>query len=351
MSDPILIYGATGYTGRLLTKQALASSLRPILAGRSEPKLAAFAASLGLEHRVVRLSEPELLAAGLRGVAVVLHAAGPFSLTSGPMVEACLRTGTHYLDISGEITVFEALVRRHNEARRRGIMVMPGVGFDVVASDCLAAHVARRLPGACRLAVGLRGLRFASRGSAKTLVEYAGRDIQVRRNGVLTSLPPGTLERAFDYGDGPRLSLGISWGDVASAYYTTGIPNIETYFEVNPTLRGMLAASRYLGWALQSAPWQGMLKACADMLAEGPTDEQRAASSMVVVAEVEDGRGRRARSRLHTPEAYTFTAAAGAAISRRVLDGDLDVGFQTPARLYGEGLVLGFAGVSREDLT
>src|SRR5215470_2249671 len=162
MSDPILIYGATGYTGRLLTEQARASSLRPILGGRSAAKLAALAASLGLEHRVVRLTEPELLAAGLRGVAVVLNAAGPFSQTSGPMLEACLRTGTHYLDVSGEITVFEALVRRHAEARRRGVMVMPGAGFDVVASDCLAAHVARRLPGARRLAVGLRGLRFAS---------------------------------------------------------------------------------------------------------------------------------------------------------------------------------------------
>ena len=100
MSDPILIYGATGYTGRLLTEQVRASSLRPILGGRSEPKLAALAASLDLEYRVVRLTEPELLAAGLRGIDVVLLAAGPFSLTSGPMLEACLRTGTHYLQLT-----------------------------------------------------------------------------------------------------------------------------------------------------------------------------------------------------------------------------------------------------------
>jgi short subunit dehydrogenase-like uncharacterized protein len=350
MCDPVLIYGATGYTGRLLAQRAAGASLRPILGGRNEEKVAALAASLGLEHRTVRLSEPELLAAALRDVRVVLHAAGPFSDTAMPMLDACLRTGTHYLDLNGDVSVFEALARRHAEARGRGIMVMPGVGFDVVASDCLAAHVARRLPGARRLAVGLAGLRFASRGSAKTLLEHAGRGIQVRRDGLLTTLPPGTLQRSFDYGDGQRPSFAVSWGDVASAYYTTAIPNIETYFDANPALSGMLAASRYLGWALGTAPGQALLHASAELLPEGPSSAEREASGMVVVAEVEDGGGRSARARLRTTEAYTFTAAAAVTIASRVLAGDLEVGFQTPGRVYGPDFVLGFDGVSREDV-
>jgi short subunit dehydrogenase-like uncharacterized protein len=350
MAEGMLIYGATGYTGRLLAARAVAASLRPILAGRNGDKVAALAAETGLPHRTVRLSEPELLAAALRDVGVVIHAAGPFSHTAGPMLEACLRTGTHYLDLNGEVAVFETLAKRHAEARRRGIMVMSGVGFDVVASDCLAAHVARRLPGARRLAVGLAGLRFASRGSAKTLIEQAGRGIQVRQNGVLVRVPPGSMRRAFDFGDGPRSAFAISWGDVASAWYTTGIPDIATYYDANPTLDAMLAAGRYLGVALDTAPAQAVLQACAEVLPEGPTEEQRVKSGMLVVVEADDDAGRRVRARLRSPEAYTFTATSAVAIARRVLAGDLEAGFQTPGRVYGPDFVLGLDGVLREDL-
>jgi len=266
------------------------------------------------------------------------------------MVDACLRTGTHYLDVTGEIPVIEALAGRNAEARERRTMIMPGVGFDVVPSDCLAAHVAARLPAAQRLVLGLKGLRFATRGSAKTLAEHASYGVKVRRNGVITPVPAGSLQRAFDYGDGLRPSINVSWGDVASAYYTTGIRNIEVYFETTPMLRGMLMASRYFGWILGTAPWQAWLKAQADLLPEGPTEEQRAAAEMVLVAEAEDDAGRRVASRLRTPEAYTFTGMTGPAVAQRVLKGDFEVGFQTPARVYGGDLVLSFPDVWREDL-
>jgi short subunit dehydrogenase-like uncharacterized protein len=350
MSDPLLIYGATGFTGRLLTEGALAAGFRPILGGRDAARLAALAGEFGLEYRVARLGDEAALDAALRDVGVVLHAAGPFSSTSRPMVDACLRTGAHYLDIAGEIPVIEALAARHAEARRRGIMVMPAVGFDVVPSDCLAAHVAARLPGARRLALGITGLRFATRGSAKTLAEHASFGVHVRRAGALVSVPPGTLTRRFDYGTGPAPSLNVSWGDVATAWYTTGIPDIEVYFDATVALRGMLFASRYFGWLLGMAPWQAWLKAQADLLPEGPTDSERAAADMVIVAEAEDTRGQRASGRLHTPEAYTFTGATGPEVARRVLAGDLETGFQTPGRVYGPSFVLSFPGVSREDL-
>src|SRR2546427_1981983 len=174
MSAPLLIYGATGYSGRLITRVMTALGIRPILAGRDGARLARFAQTLGLEHRVASLAEPDRLDAALRDVAVVLHAAGPFSATSRPVVEACLRAGAHYVDITGEVEVIEALARRDAEARRRRIMVMPGIGFDVVAGDCLAAHVARRLPEAERLALAVSGLRYMTRGTAKSVVEAAG---------------------------------------------------------------------------------------------------------------------------------------------------------------------------------
>ena len=350
MSDPLLIYGPTGYTGRLLASAAMARGLRPVLCGRNESKLAAMAGPLGLEYRVAHVTDSDRLDTVLRDIHVVLHAAGPFSQTSRPMVDACLRTRTHYLDISGELPVIQALARRDSEARERNVMLMPAVGFEVVPSDCLAAHVAKRLPGARRLVLGLAGFRFATRGSAKSFLEQAGHGILVRRNGMITSVAPGSLQRDFDYGDGPRASFNFTWGDVVCAYYSTGIPNIEVYFEATPVFRNALVANRHLGWLLSTAPWQAWAKLYADLLPEGPSEEQRAAVEMIIVADAEDGRGRHVRTRLRTPQAYTFTGVTGPAIAHRVLQDDIEIGFQTPGRVYGADFVLSFAGVYREDL-
>lgn len=348
MSDPLLLYGATGYTGKIITSRLVELGLRPVLAGRDAAKLAALAEPLGLPHRIARLDHATALDRALRGVGVVLHAAGPFSQTAQPMLAACLRAGAHYLDISGEVYVIEALAQRHAEARAARIMVMPAVGFDVVPSDCLAAHVARRLPGADRLTIALTGLGLMTRASLKTLIEAWGGGT-VRRDGVLTAIPLGSLERSFDYGAGPRPSLSVSWGDLATAYYTTGIPNIETYSTANPLLQPAVAASRYFGWALKLSPWQLWWKAAADLIPEGPTDEERAAVTMAIVAEAVRG-SQRVVARMRTPEAYTFTGVTAAAIAARALSGDIEIGFQTPARVYGPDFVLAFPGVSREDL-
>ena len=349
MSDPLLVYGATGYSGRLITGAAAELGLRPVLGGRDGARLASLAAGFDLDYRVAPLSDPDRLDALLRDVRVVLHAAGPFSATSRPVLDACMRTGTHYLDITGEVPVIEALAGRDAEARKRGIMIMPGVGFDVVAGDCLAAHVARRLPGAEHLALGVSGLPFMSRGTARTLVEMVDHGF-VRRGGTLTPVVLGSLQHRFDFGAGARPCLNVSWGDVASAYYTTGIPNIEVYHESSPTLQGVVASSRYFGWLLRTGPWQALLGAHVDLLPEGPTREERVRARSVVVAEARDRRGRRAISRLRTPEVYTFTGMTAPAIARRVLEGDVEVGFQTPGRVYGSDFVVSFAGVTREDL-
>lgn len=350
MFDPLLIYGATGYTGRLIVDEAKARGLRPVLGGRNESKLAELAERTGWDYRVVQLADAPALDKVLGDIKVVLHAAGPFSETSRAMVDACLRTGVHYLDIAGEIEVIEGLAQRHSEARRRRIMVMPGVGFDVVPSDCLAAHVAGRLPSARRLSLALDALPFLTRASAKTLIGRAITGLLVRRDGVLTPVAPGELQRTVDYGTGARPSLAVSWGDIASAYYTTGIPNIEVYSSSLPSIQGILLAARYFGRVLASAPWQAWLRAHADLLPEGPSAEERASTQVVIVAEAEDGQGRRVCAWMVTPEAYTCTGMVAPAIAQRVLEDDLEIGFQTPGRVYGADYMLSFPGVSRHDV-
>lgn len=348
MSDPLLLYGATGYTGRIIAARLLERGLRPVLAGRNRGKLEALGRSLSLSHRVAALDDRAQLDRALHDIQVVLHAAGPFSRTAEPMFAACLRAHAHYLDVSAEVHVIEALAQRHADARAARIMAMPAVGFDVVPSDCLAAHVARRLPNADRLVIALTGLGLMTRASLNTLIEAWGGGV-VRRGGVLTSIPLGSLTRSFDYGRGHQASLSVNWGDLATAFYTTGIPNIETYCSANPMLQSVVTASRYFGWAIGLSPWQRWLKMVADMIPEGPTEEQRAAIEMHIVAEAVRG-SRRVSARLHTPEAYTFTGVTAAAIAQRALRGDLEPGFQTPARIYGPDFVLSFDGVRREDV-
>ena len=348
-----MVYGATGYTGRLIAAEAVRRGLAPVLAGRDAARLARLARPLNLESRAVGLDDRQALVRALDGIGVVLNAAGPFAGTSGALADACLAAGVHYLDVTGEIPVFAALHARDAEARARGVLLMPGVGFIVAPSDCLAAHVAGRLPSARRLRLGISGSRLVSRGSARTLASLVSEGVQVRRDGRLALLPGGGLERAFDFGRGPRPCLAVSWADVYTAALTTGIPDVEVYLEVEAWERAAFLGSRMF------APWyraplgRALLEAQVRLLPEGPTAAERARSRRVLVAEAEDGRGRRVRSRLHTPEAYTFTATTAVEAAVRALRGEARAaaGFQTPAQAYGADFVLGFPGVVREDDT
>jgi short subunit dehydrogenase-like uncharacterized protein len=344
-----LIYGATGYTGKLTARTAKAKGLKPILAGRNGEKVKALADELGFESRAFDLADTAKLDAALKEVEVVLHIAGPFSATSKPMADACLRARTHYLDITGEIAVFEALAARDAEAKQRGIMFLPGVGFDVVPSDCLAAHVKRRLPDAEDLKLYIGGLANASRGTAKTGVESIAKGTLVRRNGEIEPLE-GLNEDLVDFGEGPKPTLAISWGDVSTAYHSTKIPNIEVHFEAVPEIARLMKMPAFLKAFLGLPFMQSFLKAQIDKRPEGPTDDERKRGHAVLIAQARNAKGQTVRSRLKTPEGYTLTAATGLDIARRVMAGEIKAGFQTPSLAFGADYVLGFEGVTRDDL-
>lgn len=348
--DQLLIYGANGYTGELVARRALACGLRPTLAGRSAEGVTAVARRLGLPSLAVSLDDGPGLDFALRGRAVVIHCAGPFSRTSRPMVEACLRVGVHYLDITGEIAVFEALARRDAEARDAGVMLLPGVGFDVVPSDCLAAHLKRRLPTATRLELAFRAIGRASRGTATTAVEGMGKGGAVRRDGKIVPMPIGALTRRVDFGRGPVEVLAIPWGDVSTAYHSTGIPNITVYTAMPPALIAALRLSGPLGPLLGARPVQDLLRGLVRRQPPGPTDEQRARSLSLLWGEAADAEGHQVAARLRVPEGYTLTAITAVLIAEKVLAGQWLAGFQTPARAYGPDLILQVEGAERVDL-
>ncbi len=345
-----MIYGATGYTGKLLARAAAAHDLEPILAGRDAGKLQAVAAPLGLRHRVVPADDVRRQAEALRDVHVLLNAAGPFASAAWSWVEACLQTGTHYLDVAGELALFIELEGLHEQARSRDVMLMPGVGFLVVASDCLAAHVAARLPDAQRLRIGTSRSLFLSRGSIKTMLELVAGAVRIRRAGVLTRVEVGACEHHFDYGHGPRRSTAMSMPELVTAYRTTGIANIEAYVEANAVERAGLRLAARMARLMRNPLVQTVLQTQAELLPDGPSPQERAHGTRAVVVEAEDPTGRTLCARLRTPEAYRFTAAAALAIATRVARNELEPGFQTPANVYGADFVLGLEGVRREDV-
>jgi short subunit dehydrogenase-like uncharacterized protein len=309
------------------------------------------AAPLGLETRVVGLSDPIQLRNALDDVACVLHIAGPFSRTARPMLEACLQSRTHYLDVTGEIDVFEAIARRDAEACAAGVLLLPGVGFDVVPSDCLAAHVASKIEEPTTLRIAIAGLGGGlSRGSAKTAVESFGDGLRIRRDGILRQQPAGSLEARFDFGAGPVRGVAMPWGDIETAFHSTGIPNIEVYFILSGVISRLLKASRFVSPLLRMPRVQEFLEARIDAMPEGPDAELREASRAVLIAEVEGPGGQIARARLETPSGYTLTYQAAVEIALRVARGEAATGYHTPATAFGADFVLELPDCQRTDL-
>ncbi len=346
MTDTFLLYGATGYTGSLTARTAVERGLRPILAGRNPDKVKALAEALGLAWRAFALDDTPALERALREVPAVLHCAGPYSQTYKPMVEACLRTGTHYLDITGEMLEHLALAERDGEARAAGVMLLPSVGFDVVPSDCLAAHLQRRLPTATHLVLAFQAVGGWSRGTLISAIDTIDRPGMIRKDGKLVRVPAAYKTCAVDFGAGPVPCVTIPWGDLATAYRSTGIPNIETYMALPGPGRLALKAAGLLGNPLGKR----LLLKLAPLFPAGPGEAQRAAGFSLLWGEVTDGAGGHAAARMRTPHAYTLTALAALAAVARVLAGDVHPGYQTPARAYGPDFALTIPGVSRVDI-
>lgn len=314
--------------------------------------MAALSEQLNLEHRAFRLDQTESLERSLADVEVVLHCAGPFRTTYRPMAEACLRTRTHYLDITGEVGVYSGLRTMDAAAKERQAMLLPGIGFDVAPTDCLAAHLARRLPSATHLALAFRSFGPAglSRGTARTTVEAAGGPSWVRRAGRLAPVPHLSKRRTVDFGRGPVEVGRMVWGDIYTAYHSTGIPNIENYYRLPRIAYALAPLARLAAPLLRWRPVRALLGSLVGLLPPGPTDEQRRQSGTAVWGEVVDEQGHSARARLHGPESYTFTALTSLLAIQRVLGGVAPAGYHTPATAYGADFVLEIEGVEREEL-
>jgi short subunit dehydrogenase-like uncharacterized protein len=329
----LLLYGVNGYTGKLILEVALREGLRPVLAGRRAEAVEPIAKAHGLQSLCFGLEDPGTVARLLEPFSALLLAAGPFSKTSGPTLDACLRSKTAYLDITGEVDVFEAAFARDADAKKSGIPVLPGTGFDVVPSDCLAKTLSEALPGATSLTLAFRGFK-TSAGTMKTMVQSLPKGGLARAGGKLVSVPAAWKTMEVPFPDKPRLAMTIPWGDLSTAFRSTGIPDIEVYMAVSPSAVANARRLRRFAPVLGLGFVQSFLMKRIEKRVKGPTEEERKRERSSLWGRVTDGE-RFVTGTLETLEGYALTAETAVAIAMRVLAGDVAPGVHTPSQAFG----------------
>jgi len=339
-----IIYGANGYTGELIAREAIRQGLKPTLAGRNKAKVEALAQELGLTYQAFGLDNVEAVSEHLKGFKLVMHCAGPFSATSKPMMEACIKAGAHYLDITGEISVFELAQSLNNQAEKADIVLCPGVGFDVIPTDCVAAALKEALPDATHLALGFDSRTGFSPGTAKTSIEGMGEGGKIRKNGKITTVPLAHYVRTIDFGDGKKSAMSVPWGDVSTAFYTTGIPNIEVFVPAFPKMIMGAKMMNYLRPVLKLKAVQKLIKSRIEKTVVGPNEELRAKVPTYVWGEARNARGEIKTARIQTENAYSLTVNGSLAVVSYLLKNTVKGGTYTPAKLMGYKLVTELPG-------
>ena len=350
MKTGCLIYGANGYTGRLIAQRAVDCRLSPILAGRDAHGVRRMAGSLKCAARVFSLSDHATIVRNVRDVRAVLNCAGPFAATAEPMMEACLETGTHYLDITGEIDVIEAAASRGPRADNAGVVLLPAVGFDVVPGDCLAGLLSRKRPAArlLELAIDVRG--GVSPGTAATVWTQARHGGRIRRGGRVERVPHAWRMIDVPFPHRRSVALSVPWGDVAAAFHSTGIPNIVVYAAVSPSVSRLIPLGRGLAHLTRvptiSHLGQWFLQRCIN----GPDEHRLLESHSYIWGRVTDQAGASAAATLTLPNAYALTSLTAVDSLAHVLRADGVSGFLTPAMLLQPEFILSYDDVRCEHL-
>jgi len=348
-SNSFLLYGANGYTGELIARYSHQYNLQPILAGRRKEVIEPLANKLNFPYRIFDLNDTAVLNTVLKEVKAVIHAAGPFQFTAMKIIEACLQTGVHYIDINGDIAVFEMIKRYDAAAKKAGIMLLPGAGFDVVPTDCVALQLKKRLPDAVALKLAFATINGGlSHGTASTMITRLGEKGAVRKDGKIIRRPLGENGMWVDFGVKKLFVMSIPWGDISTAYSTTGIPDIETYTGISKNVYNILKLQPLFNWMLRTKFIRKFIQNKINLRPAGPNDEQRSKATSLVWGQARNAKGETATVRLSGPEGYTLTTHATLIIVQKVLNGNFSPGYQTPANAYGENLVMEIPGMQKE---
>lgn len=337
--DEVLIYGANGYSAQLIVEELLDKQIKPVLAGRNSDKLKNLAQKFDCNFKVFDLKNIDSIRSEIRGFKIVLNCAGPFSYTAEKIIKACISEKVHYLDITGEIPVIEFAWTQTNAAQKAGICVIPSVGFDVIPTDCLSVISAKKIkePDSLEILLHNENVKI-SRGTLITTIEMMTKSGKIRREGKVIDSPIG--EKVFEKSIGGKNYYGISipWGDVVSAYYSTGIENITVYLGVNRfifhTRKFLLPLIKILRFKFVKKTVIQLIK----MFVIGPNEEKRSkVKSYILTTASNESESKTDISRVM--EGYNLTKIGAAAAVEKVLAGIDKKGTLTPAMAFGEDFV------------
>ncbi len=345
-----LLYGAYGYTGALIAEEAVNRGHRPVLAGRSEKKLIPLAKRLGLDYVTLDLQDSAGLTRTVSDFELVFHAAGPFVHTHRPMVQACLMAKAHYLDITGEVTVFEENLSYDSLAKKQGVAVISGAGFDVVPTNCLATYVARQISDPLELKIGVAGLSGVSAGTTKSMLEHISGGIVMRKHGKLVSYAVGQLPGIrIRFTDTGRRVYPITWGDVTTAYQSTGVPNITVYVAYPRVMAWLMRWGGPLSMGLFVSPTlRRIAQKVVEKIIKGPDEQTRHTARAQIWAWAGNDAGQEFEAWLETPEPYHYTALAGVRCVEKTLELE-PKGVLAPAQAFGTEFLLDIPGTRRTD--
>lgn len=317
----LMIYGASGYTGRMATEHAKATGLNIIVAGRDETKIKTLATELGVSSKVFSLDNAASVDKALVGVTAVLNCAGPYYRTAKVLMQAAINTGCHYLDIAAELDSYQLAEQFDSEAKVAGVMLLPGSGGSVAMLGCLAGYAAEQVAQPSKVSIALHVSGSMSRGSAISASENLTPITLCRHNGKLEAQNAENIQQ-FDFGAGSVPCFPVTLPDLLTIWHATQIPNIETFVHVS-------------GNAFPDGD--------LTILPDGPSTQEREANRYQAAVYITDQHGSVSRAVLDTVNGYTFTPLAAVEAARRVLNGEFHYGYRTPAGLFGNQFVIAIA--------
>ncbi len=331
MKNKLLIYGATGYTAKVFARELVKNNIEPVLAARSESVIHV-AEKFNCENRIFPLDESSTIDKQLRDIHLVANLAGPFHVTQNPLIQSCLNTGTHYIDIAGEVPAMESAFMYDQQANNAGIMIMPGAGFGVVPTDIAAALAHEHLPDATWLKIAYATKGGVSQGTLRTILKHVDKPGFIRCDGKWEQANPAFQQMKFTVQGKDFTAVYNPWrADLFTAYVSTRIPNIETY-SVFPGLIVKMMQGNML-WLRDFILKNGM-----KLLPEGPSEKKLEKGSTIIHVSAGNDHDSNLKVNILGPEAYLFTAKALLSISENILNGQVFHGTQTPS-VYGRELI------------
>ena len=313
----IVLYGATGYTGRLVADELERRGLEYVVSGRDEEKLTRLAEGRGATMRATPLDDDRALRELLADASAVISCAGPFTLAGHALVRAAVDTGTHYVDSTGEQPFIKLVFDSHGAAAERaGVALVPALGFDYAPGDFIARLAARGHEPLEELVMAYAVKGFGlSRGTMRSGLEIVKGGDVVYEDGNWRPAPFGVFRASFDFPEpiGRQTMSRYPSGEVVTVPRHTRTKRVVSMVTTrtmapHPALAPILPYTLPPFALTMRTPLRGVLGRAIGALPEGPSEAERRAAEFTIVAVARGENGSERRGVVRGSDVYGLTA-------------------------------------------